>query len=253
MSLRRERNLSQYRMWLASVVLCSLSALVSFCAHSLKATDIQCVRHQTSWSPATEAIEYHWETWEDFDFFTKSGYFQRKPSEEVDQAWDALLPKHPIGIPASKLAALGQSDSADDASWVRHPGDANQILALPEYAVQLGCLNLLRQWSFSPQRDAWAQNPKMDYSYLASFQGDEPIVWERMHQCLERIKQALMCWGDTGTIIWHYPTEPGERVHFDMGTLHKCRNFDMIQDWTKAHQIEAVTMDDLWWSGDKNV
>lgn len=92
MGRRRERNLSQYLMWLASAVLCSLSAVVSFCGHRLKPTDIQCVRNRSSWSPATNAIEYHWETWEDFDFFTKSGYFQRKPSEEVDQAWDALLP-----------------------------------------------------------------------------------------------------------------------------------------------------------------
>jgi hypothetical protein len=65
----------------------------------------------------------------------------------------------------------------EDAEWVRGPVDPASILALPEVFVQLGCVNFLRQLSYSNERD---------FSHLPSFQGGISKVWERAHQCLER-------------------------------------------------------------------
>jgi len=44
--------------------------------------------------------------------------------------------------------------------------------------------------------------------------------------------------------------EPDQGLMFDMGTFHYCRDIDRIMDWTKENQVESVTMQNLWWSGD---
>ena len=139
---------------------------------------------------------------------------------------------------------LNQSTPPDDFSWIRHPKDPNSLLALPEVFVQLGCLNFLRQWSYSADRD---------FSYLASFQGEDPVVWDRAHQCLERLREAVMCWADTGVLLKYFNPSPKEgeenQLVFDMGTYHYCRNFEKIRAWTEENAVDSVVMENLWWSG----
>ena len=71
----------------------------------------------------------------------------------------------------------------EDPSWVRDPENPDAILALPEYAVQLGCLNFLRQVGYRAERD---------FTYLKRFRGGEDLMWERAYQCLERLRHAFM-------------------------------------------------------------
>ncbi|KAI2994338.1 transcriptional regulator family: Fungal Specific TF [Aspergillus niger] len=156
------------------------------------------------------------------------------------------LAEHPISIPADRLQSLGQLDSADDPAWVRDPGDASAILALPEYAVQLGCLNFLRQLGYRSDDN---------FTHLPSFQGENSLVWDRAYQCIERLRHAIMCWGDVGAVTLYYngettsETELFRDVSFDFGTLHYCRNFDSINQWTKENGVGAATMNNLWWGG----
>ncbi|KAK4240936.1 hypothetical protein C8A03DRAFT_41566 [Achaetomium macrosporum] len=251
MQTTRARGVVLLMPWIASAILLALSILITVLAIFLEPSDVQCVRRNFVWSPATDQIEYHWETWADNDFFTKSRFFGLEPTQEIEDAWSEILPEHPISIPASKLGALNQSYPADDGDWIRDPEDPDAILGIPEYAAQLGCLNYLRQWSYSAQRD---------YSYLASFQSSDRVAqWERAHRCLERLRQAVMCWSDTGSLIKYWPDKnaaadrPGEVLHYDMGTYHYCRDFDKIQDWTRANSVKSVRMQNLWWSGDEDV
>jgi hypothetical protein len=90
--------------------------------------------------------------------------------------------EHPIAIPSSRLGDLGRAGSEDDPSWVRDPQNPDAILALPEYAVQLACLNFLRQVGYRAERD---------FTYLKRFSGGEDLVWERAYQCLERLRHAI--------------------------------------------------------------
>lgn len=117
--------------------------------------------------------------------------------------------EHPITIPSSRVESLGHGNSADDPDWIRDPHDTSNLLALPEYAVQLGCLNFLRQVGYRSDRD---------FTYLKSFQGDDSLVWARAYQCIERLRHAIMnfdwiglllelaywylwkCWGDVGAV-----------------------------------------------------
>ncbi|SPQ23033.1 64a0ad20-e7e3-43d1-b9e2-d08983336c34 [Thermothielavioides terrestris] len=199
-------------------------------------------------------VNYRWRTFENHQFAIATPYFGFAPTDQIEDAWDELLPKHPISISASRLHDLAQPGPADAPTWVRNPEDPDSILALPEYAVQLGCLNFLRQVGYRTSRD---------YTHLKAFQGGEDLVWERAYQCLERLRQAVMCWGDVGAITLYYddhgkPNEmPGSEsdrdVSFDFGTLHYCRNFDTLNHWTKRNGVQSVTMDNLWWGGSNNV
>jgi len=103
-----------------------------------------------------------------------------------------LLVEHPIAIPASRLKDLGQTLAPDDPAWVRDPQNPDSVLALPEYTVQLGCLNLMRQMAYRLERN---------YSRLAAFRGNESLAWERTYQCAERLRQAFMV--SSGVFRYH--------------------------------------------------
>ncbi|TVY64238.1 hypothetical protein LSUE1_G008771 [Lachnellula suecica] len=172
-----------YLSWLASCFLLLSSIFLLVLAFYISPTDAQCIRHNFVWSPALDQIKYHWETFPDYNLFNESKYFALSPTTEIERLWEEVQLSHPISIPSDKLELLNQSYHADDEDWIRDPEDSNAILAIPEYAAQLGCLNFLRQWTFSPYRD---------YTYLASHQGGNETLWKRSHQCLERLRQAFM-------------------------------------------------------------
>ncbi|KAL2129311.1 hypothetical protein VTI74DRAFT_7957 [Chaetomium olivicolor] len=200
---------------------------------------------------ALEMVEYHWETFQNHQFSISTPYFGFTPSDQIENAWNGLLPKHPIAIPSSRLGDLGRAGSEDDPSWVRDPKNPDAILALPEYAVQLACLNFLRQVGYRAERD---------FTYLKRFSGGEDLVWERAYQCLERLRHAIMCWGDVSAIPLFYddhgrPTQEGtdrNDVSFDFGSLEYCRNFDALNEWTQKNGVQDVLMDDFWWGGHRN-
>lgn len=62
-----------------------------------------------------------------------------------------------------------------------------------------------------------------------------------------------MCWGDTGVLIKEFDPHPVEghedRLLFDMGTYHKCRNFEMIKAWTEENSVASAKMNNLWRGG----
>ncbi len=142
------------------------------------------------------------------------------------------------------------------------------MLALPEYAVQLGCLNLMRQTAYRLDRD---------YTNLAAFKGNESLIWERQYQWAEPVRQALMvssgfvffyvrvnidvskCWSDV-TPVGRYYTNPMEDpmktnrgMAFDFGTFQRCRDFERIQEWTEQNGVKHVAMDNMWWGGSDSV
>jgi len=79
------------------------------------------------------------------------------------------------------------------------------------------------------------------------------VIWERAHQCLERLRHAVMCWGDAGVLIKYLDPHPNEgreeRLLFDMGSCHNCRDFEKIEAWTVEHSVPGIRMNNLWWGG----
>jgi hypothetical protein len=97
-------------------------------------------------------------------------------------------------------------------------------LAVLEVFVQLDCLDLIRQLSRRDQRD---------YSNLPAFQIGKTSVWHRAHQCIERLRQNVMCWEDTSLILQEINPNPPlgseGQLLFRFDSCHRCRDFDRIK------------------------
>lgn len=62
---------------------------------------------------------------------------------------------------------------------------------------------------------------------------DEEITFHRDH-CLDYIRQAIMCAGDT-------TFEPLTNVGINgMGATHQCRNFEQIFSWAYEHRSDKA-------------
>jgi len=119
---------------------------------------------------------------------------------------------------------------------MRPSPSSDSVLALPEVFLQLSCLNLLRQHTYRHE---------YDYSHLRSFQGPERVVTRRVEQCLERLRRAFMCWADLTPIIKE--VFPNLAPEYDIETLHYCRNFDAILDWTRENGLQGIALEKGWW------
>lgn len=128
------------------------------------------------------------------------------------------------------------------------PRDKTNVLALPEVFIQLGCVNLLRQHINHRLKDnsTYGKNP--------AFQGSQEDVLHRADLCIERLRETFMCWGDLASILQTLtPVAEGgtPRSNIDLGSSHKCRNFDAVAEWTQENAVKAVRMSDMWWGGRK--
>ncbi|EPE30615.1 hypothetical protein GLAREA_03582 [Glarea lozoyensis ATCC 20868] len=213
-----------------------IASFICIKAINYQPTERQCDDNSYVWSPASDHISYSWST-EYVDLGTYTPYFDVVYKQVVEDEWNKIIPKHPISIPSSRLAELNQSTPADSPLWIRDPNNRDSVLALPQVFVDLGCLNFLRQWSSKFDHD---------YSYLKVFQDGDKTVNDRAHQCLERLRHSISCWGDT-TVILEFIDEPYTKV--DFGTLHYCRDFDRIGQWIKENGVKEVELDNLWWGG----
>lgn len=149
---------------------------------------------------------------------------------------------HPIAIPANKAKQL----HLFSGSYAHTPRAPDSILAIPEVFVQLECLNLLRQ------HFARRKNKNHDFGYSAAFDGPSEVVMHRADLCIERLRDAILCWGDLSTLLQDLvpgadDAHPKSEMRFD--AVHQCRNLDSIREWTKRNAVRAVRMDNAWWGG----
>jgi hypothetical protein len=72
-----------------------------------------------------------------------------------------------------------------------------------------------------------------------------------------KVRQAVMCWADMGVLMKYFDPRPGndheDRLLFDMGTYHNCRDFERIKEWTEENAVEGLKMDNLWLGGSHDV
>ena len=126
----------------------------------------------------------------------------------------------------------------------------DSALAIPEVFVQLQCLNLLRQHLEPGRRNSTEFT--YDYRSLPVFEGSPEKVILRADLCIERLRDAIMCWSDLSTILQDVkePVDGGHPVsglRFD--SRHKCRDLDAVREWTEQNAVRAVRMDNAWWGG----
>ncbi|KAK4455392.1 hypothetical protein QBC34DRAFT_445046 [Podospora aff. communis PSN243] len=179
----------------------------------------------TSWSPAWGEVEYRWETFQ--NGFSQPSIYRGEPTEELELAWNASLQRNPILIPREKLSSFRRQGSSDFVTGTGTHQDS--VVAHLEVFRDLACLNLLRQHTYRDEHD---------YRHLKAFQGSEEEIMTRVDACVQRLRQVLMCSGDATPYLIMVTPKKKLKEAPDFNTLHYCRNFDRILEWTRRNEGE---------------
>jgi len=167
----------------------------------------------TIFSPANEYIEYETKTFLD-NVFELSEY-QGEPTDEMDDLWDKLYGGTGFSLIDEKSQAKLPNKS------VEVPGTGKYLVTL-EMFHKLHCLNVLRMTNYPdryPEYNLFNENGKR----LMMRQG-------HVDHCIDRLRQGVMCSGDTGTLYWTW-IEDLQQYRINMSSTHSCRNYDKIRDW----------------------
>ncbi|PYI06049.1 hypothetical protein BO78DRAFT_418943 [Aspergillus sclerotiicarbonarius CBS 121057] len=184
-------------------------------------SDDKCVRRFSAPSPALEAVELEWMTFNDvFQPDEYSGY----PSATSEKAWAALWDFGAFTVPLDSLAGLNKSSMTGDFRLVGSGPDAG-VGGLLEGAHQIHCLNLVRQFIY---RDHW------DYSQLPSFSGGDKTRRHHVDHCIETLRMVFACQSD---VTPYYLATSQRGTVESRGLPHKCRKYPMLVDWVNAHSV----------------
>ncbi|RAK97883.1 oxidase ustYa family protein [Aspergillus ibericus CBS 121593] len=206
---------------IASIV---LSVIILLVGQSFQPPDIACVKNLSSWSPAFTAVDSSWQMFR--NGFSEKSIYRGLPNPAIEEAWSDILQKHPVLVPESDTGL--DMDSTDGVSLVK--SSDGQIHAYLEVFRNMACLNLLRQHTY---RDEY------DYTSVDAFQGSEPEIMRRVDACTQRLREVLMCIGDATPYLIMLTPEKAQKESPDFNTLHYCRDFDRIVEWTRDNQIDG--------------
>ncbi|KAH7369675.1 hypothetical protein BKA65DRAFT_544407 [Rhexocercosporidium sp. MPI-PUGE-AT-0058] len=173
-------------------------------------------------APTDAPIEY-----ETVKYFGEPGgsiYFGPS-NNETDAAWEGLLTNGPGIVWISEDAASRLSEPTErvrDYNREINP-DVPGYMGNIEVFHQLHCLNRIRKLFYNQTReDVHDEIPEMREPHTT--------------HCFEYLRQVLQCHGDVGIMSLGWDAE-GEAYTAIFETERQCRNFEMIREWTKEHQV----------------
>ncbi|KAK1774682.1 hypothetical protein QBC45DRAFT_424309 [Copromyces sp. CBS 386.78] len=154
-----------------------------------------------------------WEPQVDFrtEIFRFQTIYGAEPSEEVEQAWTAMIPKGKgfIVLPNETSDALPDLPRLDKSKKEQH--------AMVTVFHQLHCLYMTRAGYFA------AKSGSLD-----------DINTPHLTHCWDYLRQGIMCNADT-TLEWITP--PDESGSTGWGYQHTCRNFQQVFDWAERNRF----------------
>jgi len=145
--------------------------------------------------------------------------FAGPPSEELDQAWHGLFEYNDIRVELSDLQALNlESIPLQQGGYIAQPGVFHE----------LHCLKRIRHWIYRGY-----------YVYPKDPSDAELDEWEaHIHHCIERLRLASMCRGDTSLAVYKWLREGDEWVPTitDIGP-HQCVKWENLNEWVKERSV----------------
>ncbi|KDR66680.1 hypothetical protein GALMADRAFT_80581, partial [Galerina marginata CBS 339.88] len=75
-------------------------------------------------------------------------------------------------------------------------------------------------------------------NYYTSKENTEGRDDSQIKQCIDGIRQSLMCSADISVIVWQW-SEASQKNLPKGNIAHTCRNFDKIQEWAKDRQFHS--------------
>ncbi|KAF1938481.1 hypothetical protein EJ02DRAFT_425704 [Clathrospora elynae] len=237
-----ERSSRDVRVAVKTLVLCTIVYVgaAMWIAFSVQRTtfvadpDDFCLHHVSHYSPVVKEVKPNWHTKLFNGSFLHQNIYRQSAGPEVDAAWDALgVNYRSIVVPEDEAEATGLRHDQVKVSQEYGGGFPANVEGLHH----LHCLDLLRKtlhWNY-------------DY-YLAKkegpFSNSAYIVRVHTTHCLDILRQVLMCTPDVGVLgqVWWQPdSEPDPMPFVDFNTKHRCRDYEAIQTWAKAHQLPPET------------
>ncbi|KAJ7068625.1 hypothetical protein C8F01DRAFT_1227663 [Mycena amicta] len=164
------------------------------------------------YSPAQSAIEYKLVKFHkgiNNDRMGDVPLYEQAPSDEGDEAWEALYANPDIRIPKSEAVKL------HNATWPIE-NDPGQYTISLEMFHQLHCLDKIRQQLY----------PERGYQILPQ---------DHIRHCIGVVRQALMCYGDVTPVVFQWSDLFKQAVQRD-DIVHECRDHDKIRAWADAHR-----------------
>ncbi|KFZ02434.1 hypothetical protein V500_00208 [Pseudogymnoascus sp. VKM F-4518 (FW-2643)] len=186
-----------------------------------------CVAKHSIWSPALGIVNEEYNLLRYSGTFKNGSPYKGPPSPSVDAAWDNITEIGTFAIDKEGVIRTG----ADPEFAVRYPDDVGagaggKYMATLEVFHQIHCVNLLWKTTY----------PDYYTEIKIDFMKDEKTLRNHLDHCADLLRQSLQCTGDTSVITYDWVN--GRDIPYpNFNTLHKCRNFDNILQWGKAHQL----------------
>ncbi|MCJ1312552.1 hypothetical protein MMC25_006226 [Agyrium rufum] len=111
-------------------------------------------------------------------------------------------------------------------------GTGDGYVAWTEVHHQLGCLNLVRQYTWLLMGGYPEDRIPSELRWLPDANRDH------VDYCIETIRQSLMCQGDMTPMLVTKERHEASGWRMDLAAHHKCRNFTKLQEWAKVHRLE---------------
>ncbi|KZS89072.1 hypothetical protein SISNIDRAFT_497640 [Sistotremastrum niveocremeum HHB9708] len=168
------------------------------------------------YSPAQSAVKYETRVFTALGVQTK---YHGPPTDETDEAWDAL---YPIGV-----ARITAEEASQLSNWTSPiPGDEGHYVVGLDVFHQLHCLNTVRK-ALWPQR--YSRHDTL------SAPGAHTHV-DHVDHCLNILREHIVCTANTTPNVFQW-SEDKKMIfpHFD--SVHVCRNWESITEWAANHKF----------------
>ncbi|KAG2043235.1 hypothetical protein BDR03DRAFT_506103 [Suillus americanus] len=160
-------------------------------------------------------------------------HYHGPPPPELDAAWARISDDvPPIRVTIDDLRKAGEVDLPATVKYPQSNGGG--FMASLEVHHQMRCLNFLR-------KSTWSDHYKLD----PLFQRDPSVVRMYLDDCVELIRQSIMCNAEVAMITWDW-VKNRTAPYPDFNTRHACRKFENVMDWAVQHadRSEVTRMED---------
>ncbi|KAG1820566.1 uncharacterized protein BJ212DRAFT_1297934 [Suillus subaureus] len=153
-------------------------------------------------------------------------HYHGPPPPELDAAWARISDDvPPIRVTINDLHKAGEVDLPAKVKYPQSNGGG--FMASLEINHQLRCL--------------------VNYATLLDplFQRDPSVVRMHLDDCIELIRQSIMCNAEVVMITWDW-VKNHSKPYPNFNTRHACRKFDNVMDWAVQHadRSEVTRMED---------
>ncbi|KAI9697521.1 MAG: hypothetical protein M1820_007787 [Bogoriella megaspora] len=183
----------------------------------------RCLERFNAYSPVLDAVDVDFEEIRFVYSLWSESPWKGPPTPAVEEAWQSLMKWGQISITGDDILRIGHNLTA-----VQYPEElGGQYLATAMGTHAIHCLHFI-----------WKDHYTDDLADVRDMKAEIPELYNRHYEhCVDYIRQELMCKFDTTVMPFNWvldhqnPTPNGN-------TIHKCVNWDHLQDWLKNRAVE---------------